>query len=344
MKKSDEFVKNFEISIKKYQNFYQSNHWTYNNKKKTKLYKFENLKNFRNNGLSYGLDDDYSKAKTLNLYKVLRKKYDRKTLFSMFDNRNIGSPKNFIKKEKFYITGNELVHIKHLLDFKDKVSLSRNSVICEIGSGYGSLISKIIKYYNSKVILIDLPESNFLSHYYLKKLFPKKKFLLSSEIKKQLSIKQILKNDIIILCPWDKLPKIQIDFYINSRSMMEMTYPTINHYFNLIKQNLKIGGYFLCINRYYKDTVGYPIELIKYPFGKNWTVLVSKKSWLQDHIHYLLFERTKKPNIKFKDEIKKLKILSNGIKKHDPFFIRRILNNSIYKIYKISKYAISKIF
>ena len=125
---------------------------------------------------------------------------------------------------------------------------------------------------------------------------------------------------------------------------MEMTYPTINQYFNLIKQNLKIGGYFLCINRYYKDTVGYPIELIKYPFGKNWTVLVSKKSWLQDHIHYLLFERTKKPNIKFKDEIKKLKILSNGIKKHDPFFIRRILPNSIYKIYKISKYAISKIF
>ena len=40
-------------------------------------------------------------------------------------------------------------------------------------------------------------------------------------------------------------------------------------------------------------------ELLKYPFGKNWTVLVSKKSWLQDHIHYLLFERTKKPNIMF---------------------------------------------
>ena len=192
--------------------------------------------------------------------------------------------------------------------------------------------------------MIDLPESNFLSHYYLKKIFPKKKFFLSSQIKNRLTKKQIISNDIIILCPWDKIPNIKIDFFINSRSMMEMTYETIEYYFNLIKGNLKIGGYFLCINRYYKDTVGYPIELVKYPFGKNWQVLISKKSWLQNHIHYLFLKRSKNLLSDMHNELKKLKFLSAEIKKKDQFFLRRILPTFIYKIYKISKYRISKYF
>ena len=125
---------------------------------------------------------------------------------------------------------------------------------------------------------------------------------------------------------------------------MEMTYETIEYYFNLIKGNLKIGGYFLCINRYYKDTVGYPIELVKYPFGKNWQVLISKKSWLQNHIHYLFLKRSKNLLSDMHNELKKLKFLSAEIKKKDQFFLRRILPTFIYKIYKISKYRISKYF
>ena len=49
------------------------------------------------------------------------------------------------------------------------MSFDDKSIICEIGPGYGSFASKLIKKFNSKVILIDLPESNFLSAYYLKK-------------------------------------------------------------------------------------------------------------------------------------------------------------------------------
>jgi putative sugar O-methyltransferase len=345
MKREDEFYRNFNISLNNYKNFFQSDHWLFNNKKKIKLFVSKNLKDFRKNGLSYGLDDQfYNKKETNKLFNALKKKYGKKTLNSLLEKKNIGTPKNFVKKDNFFFTGNELVHIRHLLDFKNDINLPKKNIVCEIGSGYGSLISKIIKTYKSKVILIDLPESNFLSHYYLKRIFPKKKFFLSSQIKNRLTKKQIINNDIIILCPWDKIPNIKIDFFINSRSMMEMTYETIEYYFDLIKDNLKIGGYFLCINRYYKDTVGYPIELVKYPFGKNWHVLISKKSWLQNHIHYLFLKRSKKLLKDMQNEIKKIKVLSAEIKKKDKFILRRILPTLVYKIYKISKYRISKYF
>ena len=38
--------------------------------------------------------------------------------------------------------------------------------------------------------------------------------------------------------------------------MMEMTYKSIKEYFKLINNNIASNGYFLCVNRYYKDLVG----------------------------------------------------------------------------------------
>ena len=103
-----------------------------------------------------------------------------------------------------------------------------------------------------------------------------KKFFTSKDIKKNVSKNDILKNDVIILCPWDNLPNLKIDLFINSRSMMEMTNDTILSYFKQIHNLTKIGGYFLCINRYYKDTVGYPVEMNNYPYDNFWKVLISK--------------------------------------------------------------------
>ena len=341
----DEFSENFNISLANYNKTFQSNHWLFHNKKKRNLFKEKNLSNFRRNGLSYGLDDQfYSKKNTINFFKLLTKEHGASFIFSLLEKKNIGNPKKCILKKKKYFTANELVHIKHLLDFKNDVRLKKNSIVCEIGSGYGSLISKIIKIYNCKAVLIDLPESNFLSHYYLKKIFPKKKIFVSSKMKKKLSLKDIKKNDILILCPWDILPNMKIDFFINSRSMMEMTYETIDFYFKLIQKKVKKNGHFLCINRYYKDTVGYPIELGNYPFDNNWKVIVSKKSWKQDHIHYLLLRRSKNNLNDIQQELKKIKLYYLEIKKKDKFFWRRVLPIPLYKLYKYSKYKITKRF
>ena len=51
--------------------------------------------------------------------------------------------------------------------------------ICEIGGGYGSFAELFIKNYNSKILLIDLPEANLMTSYYLHKSFPEKKFIYS---------------------------------------------------------------------------------------------------------------------------------------------------------------------
>ena len=71
---SNEIVTNFNYSIKCYKKVYQSNHWLYNNKSKIKLFKKNKLKNFRNNGLSEGMDDKfYTKKKTLHLLTRIKK-------------------------------------------------------------------------------------------------------------------------------------------------------------------------------------------------------------------------------------------------------------------------------
>ena len=191
--------------------------------------------------------------------------------------KNIGNPKKFYRYKNFYYTAHELFLIKFLKELDSNINLNKAKVICEIGPGYGALVSKILKKTKAKIILIDLPEANFLSHYFLSTLFPKKKIFVSKDFQTtKLNKKNLNRFDIFILNPWDEFPNLKIDLFINTRSMMEMNYPTINKYFLLIKKRIKKGGHFLCVNRYYKDTVGYPIEFIKYPFDKFWKIIISK--------------------------------------------------------------------
>ena len=154
--------------------------------------------------------------------------------------------------------------------------------------------------------------------------------------------KNILENDIIIICPWDKLPNLKVDLFINSRSMMEMNKESINYYFKYIQKSLVKNGYFLCINRYYKDTVGYPIELHNYPFDKNWSVIISEASWFQDHVHFFFLKRVGENSGNIFEELKKIKHISNIKVKQDPRLIRRIMPSNIYRIYKKIKFFFFK--
>ena len=71
--------------------------------------------------------------------------------------------------------------------------------------------------------------------------------------------------------------------------MMEMNKITIKDYFDFIHENSSNNSLFLNINRYQKN-IGY--EAIKLQnILKNWDVIVSKESYEQKHIHFLLCKR-----------------------------------------------------
>jgi putative sugar O-methyltransferase len=333
---------NYKFSLKNYKQNHQSNHWSYNNNKKKKLFVIQKLKNFRRNSLSEGMDDKfYTKNQAVKLFEKIKKECGKNFVYSMLLKKNLGNSKKALKEKSYYYTAHELFHIKFIHEIKKKVFLKKKDIICEIGPAYGSMIGKLIKLYNSKVILIDLPEANFISYYYLKKQFPKKKFFVSQDIKNNdLTKKNIIDNDIIILCPWDKLPKIKINLFINARSMMEMKHEIIKSYFKLIQNLIVKNGFFLCVNRYYKDTVGYPVELNNYPYDQYWKVLISKRSWMQDTIHFLLTKRTNKKNKEIRIELNKIKKISEKVRLSDKFFFRRVLPNFIYKLYKKIKFLL----
>ena len=339
----EKIISNFEYSRKNYLKDFKSKHWNYNNIKKTNLFISKNLVNFRKNGLSYGMDDQfYKKKEALFLMKDLINSCGKKFVRSSLEKKNIGNPKKSYKYRNFYYTAHELFLIKFLKELDSNINLDKIKVICEIGPGYGLLVSKILKKTKAKIILIDLPEANFLSHYFLSTLFPKKKIFVSKDYQyTKLNEKNLKKFDIFILTPWDRFPNLKIDLFINTRSMMEMNYSTIEKYFSLINRKIKKNGFFLCVNRYYKDTVGYPIEFIKYPFDKFWKIIISKPSWHQKHVHFFLLQRSIKKNIYFENEILKIKKFSKAIKEQDPFFWRRILPNKIYYFYKLIKHHIT---
>ena len=157
---------------------------------------------------------------------------------------------------------------------------------------------------------------------------------------KKLTKKIFNKGDIFIISPWINIENIKIDLFINSRSMMEMNKEAILNYFKLIHSKISKNGLFLCINRYYKDLVGYPIEFHKYPFENKWKTIVSKNSWMQTHVHFLLVKNVSKNKSDIKETLNEIRNEYLKKVKLDSFFLRRWLPVDIYRIYKIIKHYI----
>jgi hypothetical protein len=181
-----------------------------------------------------------------------------------------------------------------------------------------------------------------LASYYLSKCFPDLRILLADEIQdKRIEKEQIDKYDFIIIPPWYDIQGIAIDLFINTRSMMEMNVEAIQKYFNFIQRTIADNGYFLNINRYYKDTVGYPIKLSEYPYDEHWNVILSNPSWKQQHIHQLLTQRTvgqgdiKEELVKIEQLYQENKRLGRDVKKID--ISKKILISLIGLPLKIAK-------
>lgn len=289
----------------------KSKHWERYNLKEFTL---DNLINFRNDGkLSGGLDDQNDNF-TFKLYSEIINQISEQYVLNNLPKKNIGNSNVIIPYKDVLVDYNKLIHIYWFWIIENKIlKNTKINNICEIGGGFGSFSELFIKNYDTKTFLIDLPEANLMSTYYLKELYPQKKFYLFDDYKKNefLSKLDFDKYDIIILppnCNIDK--KIKIDFFINTRSMMEMNFDVIKSYFDFIHQYLIDDGYFLNINRYEKTSVGYPIRISEYPYDKNWKVIISEPSFNQNWIHFLLAQRSfKKDELNIFEELNNIKIM-----------------------------------
>ena len=340
MLKSEEIKKSFDISIKKYRTHYKSNHWKRYDER-IKLFKIENLQNFRSNGLSNGLDDQKSpnviKKELSLLSKLINDKFIKNNLLTT----NFGNLKNIIKVKKLLLDSGQLYFIYWLYLLKKK--LKKIKYICEIGAGFGGFSAKMLKAYSKgKYLIIDLPEANFLSSYFLSKNFPNKKILLGYEKKEEIIYKSDFnKYDVIIIPPWFKVEGIKFDLFINTRSMMEMDKEVIFKYFEFIQNNISDNGYFFNVNRYFKDTVREPLKLTDYPYDTNWNTLISQPSWQQKHIRILLTQRARNPKNSISKELNKLKKITEKYflleKKNKITFFKKIyywVKKKLYLIYK----------
>jgi len=193
----------------------------------------------------------------------------------------------------------------------------KNPIICEIGSGYGGLASKIKNNLKkSKIIIFDLPEVNAVQSYFLINTFPQLKIFGYQDFLKYGP--EILDKDFdfLIMPGWtasDLLKNREVDAFINVRSMMEMTNAVIKDYFEIIQANLIENGLFACINRYMKpvitnSNISEMNRIAEYPFDEYWSPLYSFPSHVQPHIHLLLAKREKvKPIYPFKEILKTIK-------------------------------------
>jgi putative sugar O-methyltransferase len=339
----EQFKKSFDLSIKDYKKDIKSLHWNNFFKEKFSNLDIKDLYDFRNNHLSDGMDNvHFNDSSNLRLQQfkefLLKNKKKIEDYYQYFPKKNIGNCPNQIQLGEGYI---DFIFIEHLMMYLDlkKYIFEKNNIqnICEIGGGFGSLARLIISQSKVKYFLIDLPETNLLSAFYLNEHFKDKKIFTYEKVtNNEINEKDIAQYDIIILPPWVHLASIKIDLFINTRSMMEMNFSIINDYFKFIVKNISINGFFYNCNRYYKDTVGHPIQLHKYPYDNFWKVINSEPTWCQRRLHTLITQRS---SVKTDDIKKTMLTIKNLSKNHTPHFLQqiKILRLGINLIKKILK-------
>lgn len=295
----------------------------------------KNIKNFRNNEMGPGFDNNFLIDKE-KIKKDFEKYKNDNILLQNLDllpniKNNYGNLKNFINFKDKMIEYDTFSNLS-FYNLIDKFILKKNRInlICEIGGGYGWL-TRIIKtrYPDIKFVLIDLPELNLISNYYLKSNFQKLNFLnFSSMNSEKITKENLQQNDFIIAPPFVDISDLSIDLFINRHSMMEMLKQDIKLYFDLIQNNKKKDFFFINQNRYYQDYT-FKNYLYKYPYDKNWAVVFSDPKNDTRRMHLLITKRSNDhdKNKEFQNEIKIIKnlTLQQSPQRFVPLFLIRLI-------------------
>jgi len=292
---------------------FTSSHWL--NRNKGKVFNRENLVDFRRaSGLSNGLDDRWIGETNKLLIDVLTDvPYD--FLLKSCPKKNIGNSPDVIRVKDRYASGNDLVHIHWAYTLLKQINTEDQEGqlnFCEIGGGFGSLCRIIFGSANIvSYTIVELPLSACLAAYYLSMSLDVTVKLDGEEVFRSTASNRVINIYTVKNTSWMDQT---YDVMINTRSMMEMNTDTIKYYFDAIHNACRVGGYFLNINRYHKDSVGEDIEIAEFPYDKKWQVIESRPPFKQDWIHYLLTRRVQE-NSDIYDELSRLKRLTKTYKK-----------------------------
>ena len=220
----------------------------------------ELLRNFfRNSGISglwkYGYYKDILNAgngkKKWFINNILS---DYKTLIDYVDHFDvasleipqIGNPWGY-KVKGTLVLPTSCNHYYYATHVKNLIEDIETPVVCEIGGGFGGFAYYLLSTDKSiKYINLDLPEVLIIAQYYLMKAYPDKKTLLYGENGTINISEKIINSYDIILMPNFVLPNLPdrtIDLSINTKSLSEMNYYTVEEYINQIARITKTYFY-----------------------------------------------------------------------------------------------------
>ena len=300
--------KNYQIAIEQYINHkeHKHPHWEHYHKQFRQSINDENAwRNFRRNSISTGLDDAnkshnprYDKQKG---YEALEKSIPvvleniDAELVHLLNDSSVGNPYLFnVHGYRTNSATRDLVYFTRRINEVIPTSLEGNDLrIVDIGGGYGGMLRLLkLMYPASKCYSFDLPESNFITEYYLRNCFPTSTVFTLRDF---IESKKLEDADFTILPGWhiSALPNKTIDLVINTRSMMEMESQTINFYMKEIGRFSRTKGVFYCVNRGKKYNPNWgskkPYYLHKTPFGFKWQVIsCSMLRTKQQHVELIL--------------------------------------------------------
>ena len=299
-------------------NYPKQDHWDiFDSFYYEKVSLFENMKNFRINGISNMLETGLPSQERQDLikhnkcYNTVYEKSEIVEIESRFEelvlmmganidkyfcNSLVGNPRKheYTHNNKVYFLNFDDLYHAYAAWQIDRYNDKTPASILEIGGGYGNLCNKLKRIYpGTKYFIVDIPEVLLVQHYYLTKSSNNLKIL--NLVGEKTNITNQLYTDYdVILVPFYLLESVSLrpEIIINCRSFGEMPVDTLTDYFNWIQNKISRNGLFYTVNRYVFTKSKDRNKIRDYPFDKQWLIEMSKPQWLQTHLHEFLLKRT----------------------------------------------------
>ena len=172
------------------------------------------------------------------------------------------------------------------------------SVVAEIGAGFGGIAYFLLRSgMNLHYVEFDLPEVLIVAEYFLLTALPEKRFLLFGEDpSNDLSMDVIRQYDGILMPNFQlpRLPDVSVDLFINTHSLSEMDYATVEEYMSQITRACK--KYFFHENSDWQAEIGYgktEVTSSEFPIPKNQFTRIYKLDaiWNEPRYREYLYRR-----------------------------------------------------